>query len=121
MEIALLAALCMVFEDIIATVMVQAEAGNHGIISGLCDCIGWGLAIATTAITVTALQGHNLHEKILVITLVTIANFLGSILGVEVGKRVFKMNVSWKSLFLKHHLRHKKSTIRRDNSGKLIF
>lgn len=70
--------------------MVQAEARNHGWIAGLCDSIMWLFAIATTAITVTALQGHSTNEKVVVIIAVTAANLVGSQLGVQVGKRLIK-------------------------------
>lgn len=88
--IALLAALCMVVQDILGTCMVQAEARNHGWLAGLFDSIMWLFAIATTTITVTALQGHSLHEKVTVIVAVTAANLIGSQLGVLVGKKFIK-------------------------------
>ncbi len=90
MNIAILAALCMVFQDVLGVVMVQAEARNHGWIAGVADSIQWLFAIATTTFSVTALQGHNLHEKILVIVAVTLANLVGSRLGVLVGKKLVK-------------------------------
>jgi hypothetical protein len=93
MNTALLAALCMIFQDVLGTVMVQAEARNHGWIAGICDTVMWLFAIATTAISVTALQGHNLHQKILVIVFVSGANLIGSRLGVLVGNHLVKEQV----------------------------
>jgi membrane protein YqaA with SNARE-associated domain len=93
MEIAVLAAVCMIFQDCLGVLMVQSEARNHGWLAGLCDSVQWLFAIATTAITVTALQGHSLHEKVLVIILVTMANLVGSQLGVLVGRRWIKEGV----------------------------
>ena len=90
MEIALLASGCMIFQDCLGVMMVQAEARNRGWIAGLCDSIMWLFAISTTALTITALQGHSLHEKVLVIVAVTVANLVGSQLGVLVGKRYIK-------------------------------
>lgn len=93
MNIALLAALCMVFQDVLGTLMVQAEARNHGWLAGFCDSVMWLFSIATTAISVTALQGHNIHEKVLVILLVTLANLVGSRLGVYFGKKYIKEQI----------------------------
>lgn len=93
MNIALLAALCMVFQDVLGVLMVQAEARNHGFIAGICDSAMWLFAIATTTISVTALQGHSVHEKALVIVCVTIANLLGSVIGVYLGKKFIKEQV----------------------------
>ncbi len=87
MEIAVLAALAMVFQDVLGVCMVQAEARNHGWIAGVCDSTMWLFAIATTTLSVTALQGHNTNEKVLVVVAVTAANLIGSQLGVLVGKR----------------------------------
>ena len=93
MNISLLAALCMVFQDILGTLMVQAEARNHGWIAGLCDTTMWLFAITTTSISVTALQGHNVHEKVLVVILVSLANVIGSRLGVFLGKKYIKEQI----------------------------
>lgn len=90
MEVALLAALAMVAQDILGVLMVQAEARNRGYLSGVLDSLQWFAVISTTTISVTALQGHNLREKLLVIVFVTAANLLGSIVGVAIGKRYIK-------------------------------
>lgn len=90
MNIAIIAALCMVFQDVVGTLMVQAEARNHGWLAGLCDSVMWLFTIATTTISVTALQGNNTREKVIVIVAVTAANLVGSQLGVLVGKRYIK-------------------------------
>lgn len=90
MEIALLAGLAMVVNDIFGTLMVQAEARNRGWLAGIFDSLQWFATITTTTISVTALQGHSLHEKVLVILLVTAANLVGSVIGVLVGKRLIK-------------------------------
>ena len=46
--------------------------------------------IATTTITVTALQGHDLRDKAAVIAAVSLANVLGSRIGVGLGQRFVK-------------------------------
>ncbi len=90
MQIALLAAFAMVFNDILGTLMVQAEARNRGWLAGIFDSLQWFATITTTTISVTALQSHSLHEKVLVIILVTAANLTASQVGVLIGKRLIK-------------------------------
>lgn len=90
MIIALIAAATMVVTDVIGVVMVQAEAHNRGWLAGWLDTLGWLVGIATTTISVTALQGHSLSEKILVVGLVSAANLFGTKLGQVVGKRIVK-------------------------------
>lgn len=92
MEIALLAALAMVVQDVLGTLMVQAEARNRGLMAGIFDSLQWFATITTTTISVTALQGHSVHEKVLVILFVTAANLCGSVIGVFVGKKMIKEN-----------------------------
>lgn len=90
MTIAFLAAISMIFQDILGVIMVQAEASNHGWIAGITDSIQWLFAIATTTFSVTALQGHSVKEKVFVIVGVTIANLIGSQLGVLIGKKIVR-------------------------------
>lgn len=94
MTIALLAAVAMVINDILGVLMVQAEARNHGWLAGFFDSLQWFAAIATTTISVTALQGHSFREKALVIVFVTAANLVGARLGVAIGKKYIKENRS---------------------------
>lgn len=87
MTIALLAALAMLAQDIISVPLTMAEARNKAHLAGILDTIGWLVAISTTFLSVNALQGHNLHLKIMVITGVSISNYFGTVLGVKLGKR----------------------------------
>lgn len=88
MILALIAALTMVATDVLGVILVQAEAANRGWLAGVVDAAQWGVGIATTTISVTALQGHSLREKVLVVILVTLANLLGTKLGQVTGKRL---------------------------------
>jgi hypothetical protein len=88
--IALYAALAMVVQDVLAVCLVQAEARNRAPLAGLLDCAQWGAAISTTTISVTALQGHSLGLKAVVVIAVTAANFGGSWLGVKIGHRFIR-------------------------------
>src|ERR1019366_1855954 len=90
LEIALLASVTMVFTDVAGTIMVMAESRNNGWLAGWMDTFAWMVSIGTTTITVTALQGNSLKEKILVITLVSAANLFGTLLGTKIGKRYVK-------------------------------
>ncbi len=90
MSIAILAALAMLLQDVLAVGLVQAEARNRAVLAGVLDTVGWLATITTLSISVTTLQGHSLRDKILVIALVSLANFFGSFLGVKIGKRYIK-------------------------------
>jgi uncharacterized membrane protein YsdA (DUF1294 family) len=88
--IALLAAITMLFTDVSGTLMVIGESRGRGWFSGLMDTFQWLVGIVTTTISVTALQGHALSEKIWVVTLVSAANLFGTWLGVYVGRKFVK-------------------------------
>lgn len=90
MIIALWAALAMVANDVLAVCLVQAEARNHALLSGCLDSVMWLASIATTTISVTALQSHHLSLKIIVVVAVTLANMTGSVAGVRIGRRFIK-------------------------------
>ncbi len=82
-----MAGISMVIADILSVLLVQAEARNRAHLAGLLDALGWGAAIIVTFITVTALQGHNMTEKVLVVLVISAANYAGSLIGVKFGSR----------------------------------
>lgn len=86
--IALVAAACMAVTDVLGACMVMAEAAERGWLAGFLDMAGWYVSIATTTISVTALQGHDTAEKVAVLILVGAANLLGTRLGVLTGKLI---------------------------------
>lgn len=88
MSYALLAAACMLITDVLATIMVMAEAANRGWLAGIMDCAGWYVGIATTTISVTTLSGHDTVRKIWVLVLVGAANVFGTKLGQVTGQRL---------------------------------
>jgi len=90
MHIVLFAALAMVVQDCLAVMMVQAEARDRGWTAGFLDAAGWMFGIATTTISVTALQGHSTGLKIAVVIAVTAANIIGSKTGQVIGTRYIK-------------------------------
>lgn len=90
MVIALLAAVCMYFQDLMAVFLVQAEARNRAVLAGLMDSLMWIFGISTTAISIDALLNGTFTQKAEVIAAVTIANFFGSYSGVKIGHRYIK-------------------------------
>jgi hypothetical protein len=80
----------MLVQNVLAVLLVQAEARNRAVLAGLLDCLMWPAAMVTTTITVTALQGHHAGLKTEVIAAVTLANFAGSSAAVRLGRRFIK-------------------------------
>lgn len=90
MKIALLAAACMVVQDVLGTLMVIAESRGKVWLSAILDAAMWIAGITTTSFSVVALTGHNTTEKVLLVSCVTAANIGGTALGVWTGKRFIK-------------------------------
>ena len=90
MVIVVLAAVSMLVQDILAVLLVQAEARNKATLSAVLDCLMWPAGMACTAISVTALQGHDLGLKAAVIAAVEVANLAGSYVAIGLGKRWIK-------------------------------
>jgi hypothetical protein len=88
--IALWAALAMAANDLFAVLLVQAEARNRAVLSGALDTCMWAAGIATTTISVTALQGHDGPLKGLVVAAVSVANFAASWGAVKIGERLIR-------------------------------
>jgi hypothetical protein len=91
---AILAAVAMLVQDLIAVPLVQAEARNRAHLAGLLDTVGWLVAIFTTFISVDTLQGHNTADKVAVVVLVSLANYTGTLLGTKLGRRFVKEDAS---------------------------
>ena len=88
--VALYAALAMLVNDVAAVLLVQSEARNRAGLAAIFDSIMWLASISTTTISVTALQGHHLGAKALVVVSVTLANVAGCYIGVAIGRRLIK-------------------------------
>ena len=80
----------MVIQDIMGVLLVQAEARNRAGLSALFDSIMWLAQISTVTISVTALQGHSLSAKAMVLVAVELANVAGCYIGGAVGKRTIR-------------------------------
>ena len=85
-----LAAIAMVADDILATLLVMAEARDRAVLAGILDSIMWLFSMVVTFTTITVLQGHHLDTKVLAVCAITLANFTGSMAGVQIGKRLIK-------------------------------
>lgn len=83
--VAVLAAVAMLVQDVFGAAMVLLEAKEHGWVAGALDSGMWLFGILTTSISVTALQGHDTVEKVMVLGLVSVANVVGTRLGVWMG------------------------------------
>lgn len=90
LEVAVIASATMVATDIVSTVQIMASARNRGWLAGWLDTAGWLVAITTTTLTVTALQGSSFSEKAWVIVLVSAANLFGTKLGQVIGTKYVK-------------------------------
>lgn len=90
MWIILLAAIAMIFQDILEVLKDQSQARNRAVLAGVFDTLMWLCLITSTTVSVTALQGHKLSEKIIVIVAISVANFVGQYSGVYIGKKYIK-------------------------------
>jgi hypothetical protein len=88
--VALLAAFAMVGEDILSVTRNLAAARGRGWLAGVLDAGEWLFAITTTTISVTALHGHDMTRKVLVVCFVSAANLAGEKLGQVTGDRFIK-------------------------------
>ena len=91
--LALVAALAMVAQDILAVLTVQAEARNRAWLAGIGDTAGWLVWLASASISITTVSGDGpWTQKALVVGLVSAANLFGTRLGVGLGHRFIKTN-----------------------------
>jgi hypothetical protein len=87
---ALFAAVAMFIQDVSAVLLVQAEARNKAVLAAIFDSVMWLASIACTTTAVTILQGDHLSAKIMVLCAVELANVVGCVVGVKLGKRYIK-------------------------------
>lgn len=87
MLIALYAAVAMFVQDILSTMLVQAEARNRAHLAGLLDSLAWVAAISTTTLSVSTLEGHDFGRQVVVVIAVSAANYFGTVAGTKIGAR----------------------------------
>lgn len=90
----ILAAITMFFQDILEALKDQAQARNQGNMAGFFDTLMWLCLITCTTISVKALLGHILWQKILAVVLISFANFFGQKTGVAIGARFIKPRIT---------------------------
>ena len=88
--ILLVAGLAMLIQNVLGVLTIQAEARNRTWLAGILDSFCWFCSISTTTISVTTLQGHDFGKKVIVVAMVTVANLLGTALGVTLGRKLVK-------------------------------
>ena len=86
----LVAFFSMIFTDLLGVLLVQAEARNHGWLSGWLDTAQWIPGIICSSVTITILQSHSLFHKGLVILVVSAANLGGTKIGQVIGTKYIK-------------------------------
>lgn len=91
--VAVWAFLAMVAEDIIGVANQQAAARNNAHLAGITDVLGWLCVLVTNHFALNALNTHDFKLQAMVIGAVTAANYVGSVAGVEIGRRWIKTPV----------------------------
>ena len=85
-----IAAIAMVIQDILATLLVQAESRNRSVLAGGLDALMWIAGITTTYNALDALHSPSLWHKVLTIAVMSVANVGGTMTGTVIGKRFIK-------------------------------
>lgn len=78
----------MFLQDVLATVMVVAEARNRAHLAASMDALGWLAQITTTTVSVDALLTGSVEAKAAVVLAVSAANYAGTYTGVKLGHRL---------------------------------
>lgn len=87
-QLALLAAVAMIAQDLLLTWMVQAESRNRWVLAGLLDCAGFLAQVTTFGVSIDAIVKHGLNRQTLVVLgALTVANFIGTGLGTLLGSK----------------------------------
>ena len=89
MIVALAAAIAMIVQDVLATLMTMAENRQHPWWAGLLDAGMWLTGLLTTVWGAGSVILHGWTARTLVIVgAITAANILGTALGVALGDRL---------------------------------
>lgn len=89
-KVALLAFAAMCVQDVMGTCMVIFESRLNAPVAGLFDVAGW---IATLVCSALALEeiiknGWKTRKSLTIIAAVSIANFVGTVMGVSIGSAI---------------------------------
>lgn len=78
---------CFVLANIFSTLMVQAEARNRAVLSGLFEGIFALFWIVAARYSIIALGYKRILDVALILAVLFAGNFVGAFLGVKVGER----------------------------------
>lgn len=86
-KVGLLAFFAMVVQDILGTCMVVFEARLNAPVAGAFDVLGWvaGLICSALAIEEIVKHGWRTRKSLTIIAAVSLANFGGTVLGVQIA------------------------------------
>jgi len=94
MTIAFIAAACMLVQDALNSVKVQAQSRRMGWLAGMIDVAAWLCFLATTKFSLDALHSNSTSQKVMVIGLVSCANLFGQRIGESIGRKLVKDETS---------------------------
>lgn len=94
MIIALIAGVCMLVQDTLNSLKVQAQARRMGWVAGSIDVVAWLCFLCSTKFSLDALHGHSLSNKVMVIGFVSCANLFGQRAGEAAGRKFIKDKAS---------------------------
>lgn len=84
----ILAAAAMVAQDILLTLMVQAQTRHHWVLAGLLDSVGFLTQVVTYGVSIDVVIKNGLNSRSLwVLAALTAANFIGTGMGTLLGDR----------------------------------
>ena len=90
MKVALYAAVCMFFQDILEIAKAQGAARNNGKVVAIADTLYYYVLIAGTTIAAFTLHGNSTASKVFLLSFVTAANIAGNLTGTWLGKKFIK-------------------------------
>ncbi len=87
-QLALVASLAMLAQDLLLTTLTQAEARDRWVLAGVLDCGGFLAQVTTYGVSIDAIVTHGLGTRTLVVlAALTVANFIGTGLGTLLGSK----------------------------------
>jgi len=86
-KVAVLAFVAMCLNDVFGTIMVVEESRLNAVSAGVFDVLGWvtGLVCAALALDSIIRDGWRTRRSLVIIASVSVANFLGTLLGVHIS------------------------------------
>lgn len=85
-----LAVVSMLLQDVVSTLLVQAEARDKPALSGILDVFMWILGMTCTTVIVKIFLTGSIWATLEAGAAVSVANFVGTYAGVRIGRRFIK-------------------------------